>query len=202
VYFAAADDMVDPRFFELAMTAVRRWPHVAVVSGALAFIDTDDHWLGMERGALPSYRMSCISPARAARLIVRFDNWISGSAAIYRTSALRGIGGFPAQLQGLADSFAARILALKDGAVFIPHVLAYWRRTDVGFAAQTISRPDRAAAVERAAEALVATEFQALFPVPFMKRFRRRWTYWQRSQMIRQKSGMWSAVLLIACFLR
>jgi len=57
-----------------------------------------------------------------------------GNTTVYKTSAVREIGGFNSNLKSYTDNFLSMMLAFKGGACFIPDVLATWKRGNDNYA--------------------------------------------------------------------
>src|SRR5262249_22629848 len=64
--------------------------------------------------------------ALAARLRSRPFH-ISSNTVVFRTSAIRATGGCRPELEVYGDWFACMVTALRDGAVYVPRVMAYSR---------------------------------------------------------------------------
>src|ERR1051326_5965750 len=73
---------------------------------------------------LPSREMWFAPDDFAARLRRRPFH-ISSNAVVFRTSAIRATGGCRPELELYGDWFACVVTALRDGAVYIPRVMAY-----------------------------------------------------------------------------
>ncbi len=190
VYFAAADDRVRPGFFETAVAALHAWPEAALASAQLAIIDDQGKPLGLMQAPSPSRTTAVLPPAEIGRLLLRHDSWINGCTTVYRSAPLRALGGFHPPLAGFVDGFAARVVALQHGAVFIPEVLAEWRRAPTGMAGRTVGDVEMARAVAAEAVRLMTTAPLApLFPPGYPARWRARWIFGAAALWVGAKHG-------------
>ncbi len=99
IYFAAADDRIEPRFVEKLMAAAEADPGADIVHCRSIYREVDG--LSWKAGSKEQ-------PA--------------SNTVIYKTAALKAIGGFDPALKWHCDWMAYQ--RLSDGAVFIPEVLA------------------------------------------------------------------------------
>lgn len=196
IYFASSDDVTEKDFFKWAMQATHIEPHAGFVSGVNAFIDDDDVFLGVEKSALVSKEPGYIPPKAASRLLMRYDNWVCGGTTVYRAAAIREIGGFRPDLLGLADSFSARVLALKYGALYVPRVQAYWRRSHSGLAHRSMAEEETFLRIKQTVSNIIEHDLHDLFPMGYRGRFLRRLDY------IHETVGIHSQLLKFLLFLR
>jgi hypothetical protein len=90
---------------------------------------------GPFRTPLPRWTAGYVSPAEAARHLIRDDTWFNGNTAVVNRAAAIGAGGYRPELASFCDGFLNASLACQYGACFIPHFLAVWRRLETGYAA-------------------------------------------------------------------
>src|SRR5262249_4654226 len=111
-----------------------------------------------------------ISPADAARILMKEDGWFMGNTAIFRRDMLIGEGGFPEDLLSFSDGYVCRSLALKHGVCFSPEILAAWRLMATGFASSVSSNPEKAQlCIARAEQRMLAA------PTVFPRGYSARW---------------------------
>lgn len=134
VHFAAADDITYPTLYEKARKLLQQYPQAGLFSARSDIIDVDGNPKGMLPTPTPLHEPGFIPPAMAAQQLIRDDSWFMGNATVFRRSHTLAAGGFPEELQSLADGYICRLLALKHGACFSPEVLAAWRRMEGGVA--------------------------------------------------------------------
>jgi glycosyltransferase involved in cell wall biosynthesis len=177
IFIAAADDMVFPTLFEESLALLRRFPRAAVCSALSRFMDRHGTDLGRFQSWNPLSEPGYIFPEEAGRFLETHDSWFMGTTTVFRGSALRSVG-FDPVLGGFADGFACRVLALRDGACFIPKELACWRRMRTGMAAQDVAVPSSVHRIANRATALMRGTFRHLFSERHVKRWNCRWMFW------------------------
>jgi glycosyltransferase involved in cell wall biosynthesis len=179
VFFAAADDVTHPRLFETALALLAAHPDAALASARTDLMAEDGRIVGTLATAAPLRRPGYISPAAAARLLMRDDGWFTGNTTLYRRAKLAAAGGFPDELGSFCDGYISRVLALRHGACFTPEVLGAWRRMERGLAWSQTADLARA-------EQLIATamrrmsEAADLFPTGYQRRWARRYRFGAR----------------------
>jgi glycosyltransferase involved in cell wall biosynthesis len=177
VHLAAADDVFYPEFYATAINLMDAYPSAALFTSRSDIIDEQGHisnrpipWAGHPLG-----EQGFISPALAARILMREDGWFMGNTALFRSDSVRREGCFPEDLQSFADGYLCRLLSVKYGACFSPDVLAAWRRMAGGFASSVNENPEKASAYITAAERrMLATP---AFPMGYAKRWRGRQSF-------------------------
>jgi hypothetical protein len=194
LYFAAADDVVLPGFFERSLALLERYPRSGLCSARVRIIAEDGRDKGVFETALPSREACYFSPETCAALLYRDESWIMGTTTIYRRDALLAAGGFDPALLGYTDGFAGRVIALTSGCCFIPEVLASWRRLEESISARTAGSSLVLAVADRALE-LMATVHRGRFPTGYAPRWRRRWLFGAVSLHLQSSSSrMWKEV--------
>jgi glycosyltransferase involved in cell wall biosynthesis len=138
----ASDDEVKPHFVERAAGALD-----ATEGAAFAFSDPT---FADDAGAVRNYPLflapetRALSPGDFAVLLRRNYFTFATNAILYRTAALREIGGLPPELSSFADSFVNFVLAFRHGAVYLPESLALIHASKGSFSSREL---DNAAAV-------------------------------------------------------
>jgi len=173
----AADDMLLPGFLEKSMAILSAHPTAGLCSCLSRLISKEGDDLGLFfPNPFPEIRHAhFMDPGRVSRLFVKRGPWIEGNTAIYRTEAMIAAGGYRADLRSFADGFVMQVIALSHGACFVPEPLAAWRRMPEGFSGKTIATPSIACELADRASHYMETEFRALFPPGYVKKWRSRW---------------------------
>ena len=104
-------------------------------------------------------------------------SFLYGNTAVYRTEALRGVGGFARELGAFTDGYAMQAVALARGCCFIPERLAVWRRLDSGLARRTVKDVEASLRILDAATARMRREHPHLFPRRYVRRFEARFRF-------------------------
>jgi glycosyltransferase involved in cell wall biosynthesis len=179
VFFAAADDVRMPGFFERAMAMAGRYPQAGLVCGGVSLIDEADRHLGyfgVRRWNEPLYA----SPERFLDeyLLSEAPSHSLSSATIYRRDALVGIGGYRPELGSWADSFAVRAIGLKHGICYVPMEAVRVRMLSQSFSSQTVAQPRKLLDIIARAERLMQSEeFRGVFPAGYARRWARSYRY-------------------------
>jgi hypothetical protein len=121
---------------------------------------------------LPAEASTMMAPADARRILLRGDNYFSGTVSLYRCAALRALGGFDVKLGSFSDAFLARRLALTYGFHFLADILGYWRIHGQNYSTATATDPVKLA--ERLADVDAAIAGSDLFPPGYRRLFERR----------------------------
>jgi glycosyltransferase involved in cell wall biosynthesis len=100
IYFAAADDRIEPRFVETLMAAAESNPDAPMV-----------HCRSIFREVETGFAWKAGSKTQPA-----------SNATIFKTSALKELGGFDTELKWHSDWMACQ--GLSSGAIFVPEVIA------------------------------------------------------------------------------
>ncbi len=128
IFFAAADDLVLPGLFALSRGLLEKYPRTGLCSSLCRVLDEDGTDSGVFASPVPETHDGFIDPDAARRVMLHHDSWIIGGSVVYRREAILAEGGFRPELHGFADGMMHRLLALKQGACFIPRPLMSWRR--------------------------------------------------------------------------
>lgn len=173
LYATAADDYVLPGFFRQAMEMVEDHPDAGIIFGKMMAINAAGRKLrDIQAPPWPSGRY--ISPAEYLHeYIDRQPAYRSlTGATIYKTSCLAEVGGFRHELGHWCDTFAARAIALKFGAAYVPETFMAWRVLSDSLSHSTQRHLQKnLAIVARAAELMRSEPFRDRFP----ERHVRRW---------------------------
>jgi len=177
VYFASADDIVMPGFFEKSFGVLAQHPDAALVSSLSLLMAADGQAMAEPNSPRPLKGAGFLSPADVAQTLYAVDSWINGNTVIYKREALVSVGGFPAALDGFADGFIFRLLALMKGACFIAQPLAKRRWEASGYANRTMQSSEMALRVATRGEKLMRETYGDVFPAGYARRWRQRWLF-------------------------
>ena len=179
LFAAAADDIRLPGFFDQAMRMVERYPQAGLVFGMLEMVDAEDRLL--LTGKPSRWETSLYAPPDQflrEYLEVERPSESACSTVIYRRDAIEEVGGYRAELQAWADTFAFRAIGLKYGVCHLATVVARVRVLPDSFSQQS-SREVRKTLdmIARAAALMQSAEFRERFPHDHVRHWRRayRW---------------------------
>jgi glycosyltransferase involved in cell wall biosynthesis len=147
--WTAADDRLLPGFLERSMAALERHPRAALcfsettqLLGDTGRIERFAADAGVRRifdlADLPEY----CGPEDLRVRMKRAYLPIASNTVIVKRSLLLDFGGYPRELEWLADSFAYTALALRHGACVVPETLALIRAVP-GSYSQSMKDPSR-----------------------------------------------------------
>lgn len=153
VTFLGADDLVLPDLYAPLLRALDDHPAAALACSQIAIVGSDGSLRGIRPIMPPSFRTEYLDPQTICRRIASTDHWICSTTAVFRTDLLRAAGGFDATLGVFCDIIVARILAFRDGFVYVPGVRAIFR-----VAADTLSGSTRLDPNENARQLAVARQ--------------------------------------------
>ncbi|MBV8753790.1 MAG: glycosyltransferase [Hyphomicrobiales bacterium] len=166
VHLSSTNDLVEPDFLQTNIAALERYPR-AGLSFTDAGIIMDP---GNEREPFPLHlapRETWFGPEDFAARIRSRPFHISSNAVVFRSGAIRATGGCRPDLELYGDWFACIVTALRDGAVYVPRVMAYSRVHAGAYSGRP--RP-RATRVKLAAAAVRAIAAEAPEVLPRLRR--------------------------------
>ncbi len=182
LYSAAADDDRYPRFFELAMQAIDRFPAAGLVFGKMVTLDETGQEVA-ETQARCWQETVFASPERFLHEFLEREPAMQAmtGATIFQRAAFEEVGWCRPELGSFADTFAARAIALKYGACYVPERFYRWHRMGGSFSDQTNRNAQRGLDIIARAEKLMrSAEFADRFPTSYV----RSWAWHQRCQTI------------------
>jgi hypothetical protein len=173
VYSGAADDRVMPEFFARAMEWAARYPHAGLICGRVLAVDPEGRRLSVDDIEMwPEARYVPPAAFLSEYLEVAPPTHSVGAAFLFRTDALRAVGGFRAELGAWSDTFASRALGLEHGACWLAQDCTLWTILPGSMAAAHQGSVERALGVVRRAAALMrSSEFRSLFPADHVDRW-------------------------------
>jgi GT2 family glycosyltransferase len=162
VHLSSTNDLAEPDFLQTSIVALERHPRAGMCFSDAGII-TDP---GNDREPFPLHlapRETWFSPEDFAARLRRRPFHISSNTVVFRTDAIRATGGCRPELDLYGDWFACLVTALRDGAVYVPRVMAYGR---VHAGAYSTRPRDRGARIALAATAIraIATESPDVLP--------------------------------------
>jgi glycosyltransferase involved in cell wall biosynthesis len=176
LYSAAADDIRLPDFFARALEMLTRYPQAGLVFGDMRMIDDQGNDLGTIKATRwndPLYA----TPEQYLRdfLDVEPAGQAATAATIFKRAAFEEVGWCRPELGSFADTFAARSIALKYGACYVPQPFCVWRRLPDSFSHASGRQLYRAIdTFARAASLMRSPEFRDRFPPAYVRRWQRR----------------------------
>ncbi len=186
VYPAAADDDRYPNFFASTLSMAEQYPQAGIIFGKLVV----QNERGEEIDEIGVTRWQ--EPLFASPEVYRRD-YLEGELAshsvspsmIFRREAFAEVGWYRPELGSWTDTFAARAMALKYGACYVPERFAIWHKMAEGFSAATRKDPRQMLDIIATAEQLMTSpEFADRFPADYVQRWSREyrklaiWNYW------------------------
>jgi len=136
LYMAAADDFVAPTFFETSVGMLQQYQ-----SAGLCFSDPTEFYEADNRTIrFPLYLSSDpvhYDPSDFQLVLTRNYFHISSNTAIYRADMFQDAGGYRAELGWLSDWFVTLVVALRNGACYVPIALTFLRLCNASFSAMT-----------------------------------------------------------------
>jgi Glycosyl transferase family 2 len=166
VHLSSTNDLVERDFLQASIAALERYPRAGMCfSDAGIIMDP-----GNEREPFPLHlaaRETWFAPDDLAARLRHRPFHISSNAVVFRTRALKATGGCRPELELYGDWFACMVTALRDGAVYVPRVMAYSRVHAGAYSARARARDAR---VKLAAAAIRAIAAEAPDILPRLRR--------------------------------
>ncbi len=171
IYFATADDRIYPSLFEKSMELLTQYPQAGLCSALVQLLGEDGEDKGWIKSPVISKTACFLPPEEVVATLIRYGFWFTGQTTICRRDAiLREASGFIPELRHYADHFVDMVVALRDGACFIPEVLATWRVLDAGYAETNFNNAALSRTTfEKITQLMRSPKYDALFPEEFMK---------------------------------
>lgn len=173
---AAADDDRSPTFFEKTMTMAARYPHAGLIFGQVLVKNEADQEIGRV-GVRQWNEVLYANPRQYLDeyLEIELASHSASPATIYRRDAFDEVGRYRTELGPWADTFAARAIGLKYGAVYIPEQFATDYRLPGSYSQEAKRNPRYSIDVIAHASSLMRSpEFRERFPADHVRRWERR----------------------------
>lgn len=175
VYFGSADDWVLPGFFEKAMSMATDYPEAGIIFGKMRMVRPGGEELGI--GEVASWQERTF--ATPDMFLKEYLEMVGPThslcgATIYKRKPLVEVGGFRPELRFWCDTFAARAVALKYGACYIPDPCTCWRSAPDSFSGLSLRDAKSALRVVASAAWLMQSpELRDRFPTTYVAKWQR-----------------------------
>jgi glycosyltransferase involved in cell wall biosynthesis len=142
VFFATADDVLLPGFFEKSLSLLARHPQAGFCSTLSRILSEDGRDLGPYHTPIISPQPCYLSPAEYMATYLREGHWVVGYSAMFRRAAVEESGAFELveRLPWHIDGYMVSFTGAKYGACFIPEPLVMWRRQEDSWGFQLLLR--------------------------------------------------------------
>jgi len=192
-YAAAADDVILAGFIEKSLTLLENHTSAGLCSTLSYVIDKSGKNQGLLFGDPFNGRQVAyyVDPNNMRRLFYRHAPWFQGNTTIYRKNALVLAGGFRPNLGSFCDGFAQQVIALANGACFVPEPLAAWRRMPETYSRRIGMNPIAMREIRDAALGYMTGEYRGIFPRRYVRHWRCRWDSAIIVSYSRAKSDEW-----------
>lgn len=135
LYFAASDDDVRPKFFDVCVRELEN----NIEAGACSTGSYLEYPNGI-RIKLPlrppANNVQYISPEKCKLYFTKNENWISGNSCIYRRNLFNFEGGFKKELEGFCDVLFTILIPVKYGVIFVPEAMTIFRLSKTSYASK------------------------------------------------------------------
>jgi glycosyltransferase involved in cell wall biosynthesis len=143
IYFGAADDRVYPNLFEKTLELMAKHPQAGLCSALLKRIGSNGEDEGWIQSPLISKKECYLPPKTVIENIKAYGSWFTGQTVIYRRdSIMKDTDGFLPELAHRTDHLVNYVVAAKNGACFIPEILATYRVLTTGYAEKNFDNDD------------------------------------------------------------
>lgn len=168
---AAADDYVLPGFFANAMNLAQQYPQAGIIFGDMVVENEAGENLYTAKSSVWKKPIYASPDKYLHEFLEREPAMHSFSAStIYKTEALREVGGFFAELGPWCDTFAMRAIALRHGACYLASPGAVW--SVQGDSVSAIARKNPANMwqyVQKAYQLMRSSKFSGYFPASYAR---------------------------------
>lgn len=178
IAFTACDDRLSQGAMARLLDMMEAHPGAALASApSLVLPDGNraDAWVSPHD--LPCREPAFISAEACTRHFERAGHWIMSNTTIFRTAALREIGGFDGALGPFADGYATMRLACRHGVAFDTQPLGEWHRSSDTHSGRIRRDPERSLELLSSVEARMISDDAAFLTPGFRDRFARRWRF-------------------------
>jgi len=171
---AAADDYLKEGFLEDAMTLAARYPEAGLVFGRQVMVWADGAETPLD--LMPNWdELTFAPPSKFLHEYLRRATPLASPTAtfIFRRVCFEEVGRLRAELGYWGDAFAARAVALKYGACFVPRDCAAFRVNTSGYGGRQMLRIESALPPISNAISLMRIGFADRFPPAYVDEFER-----------------------------
>lgn len=181
IHWLAADDFREKNFLSKSMKALLQHPNIGLCCSDFGYTEetTGRHHLLANR-LLKSYSSPvAFYPKDLQKVFARTPFWIPGHTTIIKKESVIKFGRFNQDLKEKCDWFLLHEIALHEGVVYIPEVLAYWYMHSKSYSAQVLrSKKDRKLVTKNLLAVLRKKEYKASRTL-FYKSTILAWTFWE-----------------------
>jgi len=140
----AADDMVLPGLFEKSMNLLAQYPEAGFSSTFIRHVDENGKTITIHPEPPHFSKKPCyISPDKALKILLEWGSWWVPHTGIWRTQAVKEIGGFPEEAGNFLDGFTIPLIFLNYGACFLPEPLGTLRVHSENFSSIYDREPEK-----------------------------------------------------------
>lgn len=188
IYFGAADDRICPNFFEKTLELMGKHPRAGLCSALLKKIGPNGEDEGWIPSPLVSKEKCYLSPMDVIENLQSYGSWFTGQTIVYRRAAvLTDTDGFLPELAHRTDHFVNYVVAAKNGACFIPEILATYRILTSGYAEKNFDNDDLSRSTFRIfLDLLRSPKYTHFFPSKFVNTLEIRGGYDLEVRVIRR----------------
>ena len=171
--FLAADDMILSGLFEKSLRLLEQYPMAGLCSALVRRMGYDGEDLGSLAIPIILDSPGYVPPREALDFLMRDGEWIMNNTSVYRMDALRAGGGFRPELQAFCDGFLSDVVALREGACYIPEELACWREDPRRYSSASTRDLEVITKIIRRVLELMKTEYSDVFDEACRENFRK-----------------------------
>lgn len=172
IYFAAADDLIKPNFFEETLRALVLHPQAGLCSSNVFSINENNLIIKSFPFNLKISDSYFIDASRCIKELIRVGPWTGGNSCIFRKSCYVECGGLNEKLKSYSDIFLGMLISVKYGVCYIPKNFTAFRVRDGSFSSQLSS--DEAIKIIKIISFLMNKKYQKYFTAYFSNLFRDR----------------------------
>ena len=178
-HFFAADDFLEPQFYEKSIEQLEQYPQAAISSGLCRTVNKNGNDLGFIKTPIVSAKPIYFSPIEVRNKLKRYGIWQFGTTTVYRRQFLKSIGFYSREIRRLRsfiDTFSILLLALQNGCIFIPEVLLVIRKSEDSISAKLAKNEESHGDIIKYFKELTETRYSDIFPPEFVRDFAR--SFW------------------------
>lgn len=160
VHWLAADDFRGPHFLKKSMEALLKHPQIGICCSEFGYADERIGRSHLLSNSLIPGTPSPVAfyPGQLIKVFQSTNFWIPGHTTIVKKQSVIKYGGFNKNLREKCDWFLFHQVALHEGVVYIPEVLAYWYMHANSYSAQICRSKETKRAVTRELLSLLRTK--------------------------------------------
>lgn len=162
VAFLACGDEVAPDFLAETGACLANCPQAAFCFADPRIADPET---GEEQvfGLALSTEAACFTSDDVKRIFRTNYFTFTTNTMLYRTGAIRAVGGFLRELGSYSDSFSNYVLAFRHGCAYVPRALGTVRETATSFSVRERADPEAMARIARQSVMILRDRFPDVF---------------------------------------